>query len=119
MTKKPELVFVYNLDSGILAGIQARLGRSDCQLFNLTNSLSGLNKELTYFLGTLPVKNSFLHRDQFRKQVTTLQMAFPTIFLRQQGRLHTLMVAKEITNCKDTQELITRIKQKLPRQNGD
>lgn len=119
MTKKPELVFVYNLDSGTFSGLLARLGRSGCQLFKLTNSFFGLNKELTDFLDTLSMKNSFLHRDQFRKQVTTLQMAFPTIFLRQQGRLHAWMTAKEINNCKDIQALTSRIKQKLGKQHRD
>jgi len=67
----PELVFVYNADSGFTAALFDSAHKLlspqtyECNLCALTHGLLGPKSEWSTFLNALPGTKRFLHRDEF------------------------------------------------------
>jgi hypothetical protein len=118
-TKKPELVFVYNADSGLFNGamdfVHKKLSPQtyNCNLCAVTYGNLGMKKQWQQYIEGLPIKSQFLHRDEFAEQVTKLDVDLPVILIREKGRLYTLVSAKELNEISDLNELITSVNAKL------
>ncbi len=65
----------------------------------------GLSEADQSLLKNLPEKKTFLQPAEFAEQVTSLPIVSPIIFYRQQGRLRTLLAAKEIDKLSETPAL--------------
>lgn len=87
-----ELLFVYNADSGLLNGaidfFHKILSPSTytCSLCAVTYGNRGMRPDWRKFVRELPVRTTFLHRDEFRRQYPALSgHALPAAFRREPG----------------------------------
>lgn len=120
-TKKPELLFVFDTNSNWwnkgLWPLQRLLSPYIyiCHLYMLVYGNFGIKSVWKKFLQENTVKIKFLHKDEFRKQITTLDIEYPIIFQRDKGKLRTFLTAKDINKLKNVDELIQKIEKTLPR----
>ena len=86
MTGEPPLLFVYNADSGLfntLADIGHKLFSPEtyeCRLCALTYGLLNERKQWRDFVDALPVRCTFVHRDEFLQRYPDDATALPAVF---------------------------------------
>ncbi|MFM1892279.1 MAG: hypothetical protein RLZ44_1356 [Pseudomonadota bacterium] len=86
MNARPQLLFVYNADSGLfntLADIGHKIFAPQtyaCQLCALTYGYFTERAAWREFVETLPAACEFLHRDQFRARYPGSDTALPAVF---------------------------------------
>ncbi|HEY3309553.1 MAG TPA: hypothetical protein VGJ93_13955 [Desulfuromonadaceae bacterium] len=116
---KPELVFVYNADSGLfntLTDIAHKLFSPqtyECNLCAITYGNFGIRTEWKDFLETLDCDLEFLHRDELARQYEVTEIALPAVFRKEAGRLVPWVTAKEINACASIEELKELIRNRL------
>lgn len=115
MTEIPQLIFVYNADSGLfhlLADIGRKLlspGTYNCSLCSITHGYFTEKREWRTFLDSLPVNCTFLHRDEFQQLYPYEKTPFPVIMRRTGHDLNACLDAKELNSCANLAELREKI----------
>ena len=115
----PQLVFVYNADSGlfnVITDIAHKVlspGTYSCQLCNLTHDYFKVKKDWTDFLSGVDAELEFLHRDELRDKYRLEGISLPAVLIRQNGQLHTWLATEEINTCPSIEALKALIKDRL------
>ena len=89
MSELPELLFVYNADAGLVNGLLDTLHKTfspatyACSLCAVTYGATSMRPEWREFLGQLPARTTFLHRDELPQHFPELtSYGLPAIFRR-------------------------------------
>jgi hypothetical protein len=112
------LVFVYNVDSGILPRMKDmsnRVGASEkagCNLYAVTFSPIGMKKEWKRFIQNLGTPVRFLSRNEFSSEFRTITVTFPAVFLQTGNDLVLFISTDEINQCAQLEDLIALVKQR-------
>ena len=112
------LLFVYNIDSGVLARIkdyaarESEPGKDGCRLFDLTNSPVGMKKTWKRVIQELGIHARFMNRNEFPLMPGSPAVQFPAVFLQDGEALLTLIRAEEINRCQNLEELIGLVGQR-------
>ncbi len=114
------LIFVYNIDSSLLARILAYISlfssstRSGCRLRRITRNSFGMKDSWRKFLQFLPYKKEFLHRDEFRRKYPAFQEALlPAVFIADQDTFKLLAGPEEIGIWNDVSDMHKLLKEQL------
>lgn len=113
------ILFVYNLDSGVLqslhdysSGKMAGSGATS-PLSALTHSPVGMKKEWKRFLKELSIPSRSLDRDEFIAEFGHRSVTFPIVLLKQGPELKILVNSDEIKACRELGDLIALLKRRL------
>ena len=118
------LLFVYNADSGLgnalldTAHKVLNPATYSCSLCQLTYGAIMEKKNWRSFRERSEIPMRFLHRDEFVKEYFE-EVAFPAIFLEQEGLLRLCISAEELDTMDDEQELIRSIQDLMTRSDMD
>lgn len=113
------LIFVYNANLGNLNALMDSAHKLfspstyNCQLCKLTHHHFGEKSSWKQFKDKLTIPFEFLHKDEFERAYPNLNYQLPVIFFGEKNRFETVMSASEIKECKDLDELIQQLNQKL------
>ncbi|MDW7709932.1 MAG: hypothetical protein SCH98_05615 [Deferrisomatales bacterium] len=114
------LLFVYNADASLLAGIVDFLTkvfapkRYPCRLCLLTYGVLRMKRQWREFLERLPQRKVFLHRDDFRRNHPDLAGSPLPAVLRITGRgSSVLLSAQEIHHVENLEALEHRLLERL------
>ncbi|MDQ3099621.1 MAG: hypothetical protein M3Q44_07805 [bacterium] len=120
MNDKSELIFVYNADSGVFAGIKDLVHKSvspktyGCNLCGLTYGGVSMKQDWKQFIESLPVKVTFLHKDEFAKQYPKYALAqFPAAFKKDGAILDEYLSAEEINKQNTLEDLKKLVETKI------
>lgn len=115
-----ELIFIYNATSGIFAGLKDLIHKSvspktyGCNLCSLTYKGTSVKQEWKEFIESLPIKATFLHKDEFVKLYPRYALTiYPVVFKKQGGILKEFISANEINQQKTLDRLQKLVKDKL------
>jgi len=115
-----ELIFVYNANSGVFAGLKDLIHKSvspktyGCNLCGLTYGGASMKQEWREFLDSLPVKVIFLHKDEFAKQYPRYAMTtYPVVFKKENGILKEFIYTDEINHQKTLDALQKLVRDKF------
>lgn len=115
-----ELIFVYNANSGVFAGIKDLIHKSvslktyGCNLCVLTYSGVSMKQEWKDFIESLPIEATFLHKDEFAKLYPRYTMtAYPVSFKKEDGVLKEFISTDEINKQKSLERLKQLVKEKI------
>ena len=114
------LVFIYNADSEMLPKANDFMSRptggltEPCNLIALTFSPIGMKKEWKRFINSLKIEVRFLSRDEFTSEFKNIAVTFPAAFLSTGKDLFVMATTDEINRCRDLEDLIGLIRQRLP-----
>ncbi len=110
--EQAELIFVYNANATVFAvtiDFFHKLLSPDtyqCNLCRVTYGPVTMKNEWKTYLASLPFRISFFHKDEFmRLYPDYLGSAFPAVFIRESGKLMSLMTADEINRISTVEEL--------------
>lgn len=119
MNPEQELIFIYNANSDIFSLVTDYLHKKlapdtyKCNLCKITYGVT-MDNEWKEFVESLPYKITFLHRDEFAKTFPDKKdIPLPTILLREDGNIRTLVTQEELNRPNDVKQLIALMKQKL------
>lgn len=109
-----KLIFVYNVDSNLMALIGATAHKlassktyTTCNLCKLTYPGVFMNKEWKQFIASLPFVTTFLHRDEFVKEYPDQKdIKLPAAFIEDGSNLRLVISEEEISRAKNLSELI-------------
>ena len=110
------LVFIYNIDSGVLAkikdyaGLESSPATDFCRLYTLTNSPIGIKKEWKRFIKELGIPGWFLNRNEFSTEFGTGLTTFPAIFLQVGENMSLVVGSDEINQCQVLEDLISLVR---------
>ena len=116
---RPELVFVYNADSGLfnLLADMAHKAFSpstyNCQLCKLTHGHFGMREQWKTYLESIQAELVFLHRDEFHKQYGQHDAELPALFINIDGSAELFMNSSDINACSTLQSLIEGLEKRL------
>lgn len=117
---KPQLLFVYNADSGLyntLTDMAHKLLSPDtyaCDLCSITHGVFRERDEWRSFIESLPVESTFLHRDEFYRQYPEMnKLLLPALMLQSDVGLVELLDQDSIAACQTVNELSNRILERL------
>ncbi|MBI2031036.1 MAG: hypothetical protein HYT08_00275 [Candidatus Levybacteria bacterium] len=115
-----ELIFVYNADSGFFNSIKDLIHKSvspktyGCNLCGLTFSGASMKQEWREFLDSLPIRATFLHKDEFTKQYPKYAMiTYPVVFKKENGILKGFIYTDEINQQKTLETLQKLVRDKM------
>lgn len=118
----PALLLVYNANSGIFNALSDHVRKYtapdtyECSLCAVTYGFVDMRWEWRRFLGELPVKKKFLHRDEFWRDFPDVKADLPAIFLEPaDGALTPLLEAHELNQINDLSVLIAMVEKRLDR----
>ena len=126
MDHLPELIFVYNADSGALNSLKDSLQKVlspetySCSLCQLTHGSFGELKAWKNFKKQHTGKLSFYHRDEFEKLFRSKWLPkydFPVILYGYKEELGIFLDAQLINECTGLEDLIQQIKRQLKNPN--
>ncbi len=113
------LIFVYNADSGLLAGaldVAHKLlspATYACRLCALTHGHFGMRKRWREFIEKSAIRLEFLHRDEWlRRHDREVAASLPAVYSIDEsgsGAPQIAITAAEITGCRDLDELIQKL----------
>lgn len=115
----PELIFVYNANSGLfnsLTDIAHKIFSPQtyaCNLCALTHSNFGMHSEWKQFIESLNGSNEFLHADELNRKYGIREVALPAVFIKENGDVKEWITTKEINLCKTINDLEKLILEKL------
>ncbi len=115
----PELVFVYNADSGLFNALSDALHKVfaphsyPCSLCALTYSSVRMRPAWREFVQGLELPARFLHADELKRDYGAVAEPLPAIFLDQLGELKPWLGKAEIDECENLGELEQLIATKL------
>jgi len=113
------LVFVYDLDSGVLPKLKdyASTGLApvsgSCNLYILTNSPIGMKKEWKRVIKDLGIPARFLSRNEFSSEFGPGFTSFPAILVQSGKDLSRVINNEEINQCRELEDLITLVRQRF------
>ena len=116
---KPELIFVYNADSGKLNELKdfvhkvASPKTYQCNLCGLTFGATGMKKDWKDFTDKLGVPVQFLHKDEFSSRFSIQVETFPAVFLHAGSEISKFIGSDAINAASTLDELITLVKGKV------
>lgn len=120
MNDKRELLFVYNAGSGVFAGIKDLVHKSvspqtyGCNLCGLTYGGVSMKQDWKRFIDTLPIKVTFLHKDEFAKLYPKFaQIQLPAAFKKDGENLEEYITATEINNQHTLTDLQRLVESKI------
>lgn len=113
-----ELIFVYNANSDLFSTVtnftHKILSPStySCNLCALTYDNFTIKQEWKSFIKGLPIKTTFLHKDEFEKRYKT-EAALPAVFVSTDGTIKELITNTEIESCQSLGELQKLVTKKM------
>jgi hypothetical protein len=114
------LLFVHNIDSGVLPSLKdfstgktAASGSDICALSAITHSPVGMKKEWKRFCKELEIPSRSLDRNEFVSEFGQRQVTFPIVLVQQGTELSVLISTEELKRCRDLNDLIFLMKQRL------
>lgn len=116
---KPQLVFIYNADSGLfntITDIAHKVLSPDtysCQLCQLTHSYFTVKRDWADFLGDIEADCEFLHRDELEQKYGLKDIPLPTIMIKQNDHLSSWLSQDEINQCESIEVLKALINDRL------
>jgi len=119
MARPSTLVFVYNANGGLFAGLVDTLrrlvapGSYPCNLCKVTHGLFGMKSEWWDFLKSLNVPLVFLHRNELAAKYGIKNLELPGIFVPQGDKLRPWIDADEINRCQDLAALKRLIERRI------
>ncbi|MBI5714914.1 MAG: hypothetical protein HZC38_16060 [Chloroflexi bacterium] len=119
MSHNPDLLFVYNANSGLIAmlsDITHRLVSPQtypCQLCALTYALNGMSHDWKVFIASLDRRVTFLHRDELQKLYGIADVPLPAVFKVNDSQLQLWIKAEHINRCQTLDDLKQLIKESL------
>ncbi|TDH21609.1 hypothetical protein EXU57_19080 [Segetibacter sp. 3557_3] len=111
---RSELIFVYNAGSGLFDSLTDFAHKIiapstyQCRLCALTYGNFTVKQQWKDFISQLPIKVSFLHKDEFAR-LNTSGVALPAVFIRSDDSLTLFVSNNQINECRtlnDLQELL-------------
>lgn len=114
-----KLLFVYNANAGIAAGIMDSIHKTlspatyPCDLCAITYGAVRMDPKWKAWLKGQPFESVFYHRPDFRAAYPDMTVDLPVILIEQESRLETLVAAIEFKNAPSVDQLITLIEQRL------
>lgn len=116
----PELIFVYNADSGLFASVSDFTHKIvspdtyECNLCLITYGNIGMKNEWKDFLVTIPQSKTFLHKNEFRKEYPEFDYTkLPAIFINDGKMVKEFVSAEEINRQSTVSELKILLRRKL------
>jgi hypothetical protein len=117
---KDRLIFVYNANAGIAAGIMDSIHKTispstyECSLCAITYGALAMDRRWKAWLKTLPLAVVFHHRPDFRAAFPAQADApLPTIFREHRGQLESLLGPDDIAAAGSVDELIAELENRL------
>jgi hypothetical protein len=115
-----EIVLVYNADGGMFAALMDSVHKVvspatySCPLCKVSHGAVSMRFEWRNFLGQLPNRKIFYHRDEFNKLYPDSPYELPAIFLGEAtGELSVLIGRLEMERLDDVEDLIALMKERL------
>jgi hypothetical protein len=118
MSDRPQLIFVYNADSGMfntLADIGHKIFSPetyDCQLCALTHGYFRERDQWRAFVETLEAECRFMHRDEFHQRWPDTDAVLPAVFRVETSGPVTCLDAASIRDCQHLAELQSAIRER-------
>ncbi|MDQ3339535.1 MAG: hypothetical protein M4D80_30590 [Myxococcota bacterium] len=118
MSRRRELVFVYNAESGLWNGMFDAAHKLvspstyACSLCALTYGAVSMKRAWASFVKTLPHAVRFAYRDQLRHEGVQLP-ALPALLERTPEGWVTLLTKPQIDACSDLDALVKRVREVL------
>lgn len=119
MAEKPQLIFVYNADTGffnLVSDMGHKLLSPDtyqCNLCMITHSHFGMRETWKKFFETLDAELTFLHRNEFQEQYGVQDAALPAVFIKDDQGVSEWLSADVINRCENTEDLQQAITDRL------
>jgi hypothetical protein len=122
MSQSPELIFVYNANSGSINAVKDSLHKwlqpksYSCALCSLTHNFLGEATQWKKFKAGFSGTLSFYHKDQFLKAFASKWLPkydFPLVLIKEQEELSIFMNSDQLNSFKDLNTLIKAINQQL------
>jgi hypothetical protein len=122
MTGMKTLIFVYNSNSGgvmafrdFSASPAIPSGTDRCTLSTITHSPVGMKKEWKRFLKDLEIPSRCMDRIEFFAEFKTghSQTTFPVVLVQTGSELAVLISTEELNQCRDLNDLILLMKERL------
>jgi hypothetical protein len=120
MPDSKTILFVYNLDSGVLQSLHDYSGSKSaashagaCPLTKITHSPLGIKKEWKRFLKDLKIPSRSLDRDEFIGEFGQRQITFPVVLLNEGAALSLILSTEEIGLFNDLSDLISIIEKRI------
>jgi hypothetical protein len=121
MKNAKTILFVYNTHNGALqsfkdyfAGTASASGTGICPLSAITHSPVGMKKEWKRFLKDLEIPSRLLDRNEFSWEFGCLQTPYPAVVVQDGTELTVLVGPEELKQCRDLNDLIQLLQQRLP-----
>ena len=114
-----KLIFVYNANAGIAAGIMDSIHKAlspatyPCGLCAITYGAVRMNPTWKAWLKAQSFESVFYHRPDFRAAYADLQVGLPVILVERDGTLETLVGADDFTDAATVDKLIALIEKRL------
>jgi hypothetical protein len=120
MSDLKTILFIYNTNNGVLkslldyfAGTASASGTDICSLNAITNSPVGMKKEWKRFLKDLKIPSRLLDRNEFSWEFGDLT-SFPVVLVQSGAELAVLVGTEALNQCRDLNDLIFLMQQRLP-----
>jgi hypothetical protein len=114
-----ELVFVYNANAGLVAGMMDSVHKLvspatySCDLCAITYGLTSMDKTWRIWLRALTLPTRFYHRPDFKADWPEVTAPLPAIFVHRGNTLDTLVSASEFKAVESVNALIALLEQKM------
>ncbi len=114
-----KLLFVYNANAGIVAGIMDSLHKTfapatyPCDLCAITYGALRMDPTWKAWLKAQPFESVFYHRPDFRAAYPGFKVDLPVILIEPEGRVETLVAASEFKGASTVDALIALIELRL------
>jgi|WetSurMetagenome_2_1015567.scaffolds.fasta_scaffold229393_2 hypothetical protein len=112
MSDGKTILFVYNADSGVLAGMKDYCtgggtppGRGCCNLSAITFSPVGMKKDWKRYVRELKIPSRFMDRNEFAAEFGQAITSFPAVLLRRGRELALLLSTDELNRCRELEDL--------------
>jgi hypothetical protein len=114
------LVFVYNANAGIVAGIMDSIHKTvspstyECSLCAITYGAFTMDRRWKAWLASLPLDVVFYHRPDFRAAYPqVVDIALPLVLYERAGNLEPLLASSEIAAAGSVDALIAALEARL------
>jgi hypothetical protein len=115
-----KLLFVYNANAGIAAGIMDSIHKTlspatyPCDLCAITYGSFRMDPKWKAWLKAQSFESVFYHRPDFRAAYPDVTVDLPVILVECEGRVETLVGATEFRSAASVDKLIALIESRLP-----
>ncbi len=119
MPLERNLIFIFNIDSGVLPKIKdyashATATETDgCNLYSLTYSPIGMKKEWKRFIRDVGIPARILNRNEFSSEFGPRALTFPIVLVQSGSELRLFISAEEINRCASLSDLISLVQERV------